>query len=113
MPSSPFRVVIAGGGVAAPEAGLALPDLHPPRALSVEVIAPDTRFVYRPLSVRDPFGPRSTRAYDLEPLVQHAGARMRHGQVDSVEPDERLVTLGDGTQLAYDALLLATGVTRQ
>jgi sulfide:quinone oxidoreductase len=113
MSSSPFRVVIAGGGVAALEAVLAFQELDVDHALSVEVVAPDTRFVYRPLSVRDPFGPRSTRAYDLEPLVEHAGARMRHGQVDSVDPDERLVTLGDGTQLPYDALLLATGVARQ
>jgi sulfide:quinone oxidoreductase len=113
MPSSPFRVVIAGGGVAALEAVLAFHELDPDRALSVEVVAPDTRFVYRPLSVRDPFGPRSTRAYDLEPLVQRAGAQLRHGQVDAVDPDERTITLGDGAQLAYDALLLATGVTRQ
>jgi sulfide:quinone oxidoreductase len=113
MPSSPFRVVIAGGGVAALEAVLAFQELDIDHALSVEVVAPDTRFVYRQLSVRDPFGPRSTRAYDLEPLVQQAGARMRHGQVDGVDPDERLVTLGDGTQLPYDALLLATGVARQ
>jgi sulfide:quinone oxidoreductase len=113
MPASPFRVVIAGGGVAALEAVLAFQELDPDHALSVEVIAPDTRFVYRPLSVRDPFGPRSTRAYDLEPLVQRAGARMRHGQIDAVDPDDRLVTLGDGTLLPYDALLLATGVSRQ
>ena len=113
MSTSPFRVVIAGGGVAALEAVLALQELDTDRVLSVEVVAPDTRFVYRPLSVRDPFGPRSTRAYDLEPLVQRAGGRLRHGQVDAVDPDERLITLGDGTQLSYDALLLATGVTRQ
>jgi len=113
MSTSPFRVVIAGGGVAALEAVLAFQELDRDRALGVEVIAPDTRFVYRPLSVRDPFGPRSTRAYDLEPLVQHAGAQLRHGQVDAIDPDDRIVTLGDGTQLPYDALLLATGVTRQ
>jgi sulfide:quinone oxidoreductase len=113
MPSSPFRVVIAGGGVAALEAVLAFQELDPDHALSVEVIAPDTRFVYRPLSVRDPFGPRSTRAYDLEPLVQQAGASFRHGQVAAIDPDDRLVTLGDGSALMYDALLLATGVARQ
>jgi len=113
MPSTSFRVVIAGGGVAALEAVLAFQELDRDHALSVEVVAPDTRFVYRPLSVRDPFGPRSTRAYDLEPLVQHAGARLRRGQVDAVDPDGRLITLGDGMQLPYDALLLATGVTRQ
>src|SRR5512132_3905996 len=97
MSPSPFRVVIAGGGVAALEAVLAFQELDADHALSVEVVAPDTRFVYRPLSVRDPFGPRSTRAYDLEPLVQRAGAQLRHGQVDAVDPDERLITLGDGT----------------
>jgi sulfide:quinone oxidoreductase len=112
MPSSSFRVVIAGGGVAALEAVLAFQELDPDRSLRVEVIAPDTRFVYRPLSVRDPFGPRSTRAYDLEPLVQRAGASFRRGQVDAVDPDDRFLTLGDGMQLPYDALLLATGAAR-
>jgi sulfide:quinone oxidoreductase len=113
MTSSPFRVLIAGGGVAALEAVLALQDLDPDRALDVEVIAPESRFVYRPLSVRDPFGPRATRAYELAPIVEGAGARLRRAQVNAVEPDDRLVTLGDGTQLPYDALLLATGTARQ
>ena len=113
MSTTPFRVLIAGGGVAALEAVLALQELDQGRLLHVEVIAPETRFVYRPLAVRDPFGPRATRSYDLLPLVEGAGAELRHGQVDAVEPDERHVTLGDGTQLDYDALLLATGVTRR
>ena len=108
-----FRILIAGGGVAALEAVLTLQELDVDRSLQVEVIAPETRFVYRPLSVRDPFGPRATRFYDLKPLVEGAGAELRHGQVDTVGPDERFVTLGDGTQLPYDALLLATGVLRR
>ena len=107
-----FRVLIAGGGVAALEAVLALSELDPDRDLDVEVIAPEARFIYRPLSVRDPFGPRATRTYDLEPLVEGTGARLRRGQVDAVDPDERFVTLGDGSRLDYDALLLATGVQR-
>jgi sulfide:quinone oxidoreductase len=110
--STPFRVLIAGGGVAGLEAALALRAADPDRALQVEVIAPESRFVYRPLSVRDPFGPRATRAYDLEPLLADAGAHLRRGQVHAVEPDERIATLGDGTRLAYDALLLATGAAR-
>jgi sulfide:quinone oxidoreductase len=113
MPSSPFRVIVAGGGVAALEAVLAFQDLDPGRELHVEVVAPETRFVYRPLSVRDPFGPRATRAYDLQPLVEGAGAHLRRGQMDAVDPDGRLATLGDGTQLPYDALLLATGTDRR
>jgi sulfide:quinone oxidoreductase len=113
MASSPFRVLIAGGGVAALEAVLAFQDIDPDRALRINVIAPESRFVYRPLSVRDPFGPRATRGYELAPLVEGAGAQLRPGQVDAIEPDERLATLGDGTQLPYDALLLATGAARQ
>jgi sulfide:quinone oxidoreductase len=110
--STPFRVLIAGGGVAGLEASLALQSLDPDRALHVDVITPESRFVYRPLSVRDPFGPRATRAYDLEPLVTGAGAHLRRGQVTAVEPDQRVAILGDGTQLPYDALLLATGAAR-
>jgi sulfide:quinone oxidoreductase len=113
MSSTPFRVLIAGGGVAALEAVLAFQDIDPDRELDVELIAPASRFVYRPLSVRDPFGERATRAYELAPIVEGAGARLHRGQVDAVEPDERVVTLGDGTQLPYDALLLATGAARQ
>jgi sulfide:quinone oxidoreductase len=113
MAPTPFRVLIAGGGVAALEAVLTLQELDEDRSLHVEVIAPESRFVYRPLSVRDPFGPRATRSYELRPLVEGAGAELRHGQIDAVEPDERFVTLGDGTRLDYDALLLATGVLRQ
>jgi sulfide:quinone oxidoreductase len=113
MSTTAFRVLIAGGGVAALEAVLALQELDPDRALEVEVIAPETRFVYRPLSVRDPFGPRATRAFALEPIVSGAGAQLRHGQLDAVDPDERIATLGDGTRLHYDALLLATGALRR
>lgn len=113
MSPTPFRVLIAGGGVAALEAVLTFQELDAGSALHIEVIAPETRFVYRPLSVRDPFGPRATRSYDLRPLVEGAGAELRHGQVDAVEPDERVVTLGDGTRLPYDALLLATGALRR
>jgi len=113
MSSSPFRVLIAGGGVAALEAVLAFQEIDPDRELDVELIAPESRFVYRPLSVRDPFGPSATRAYELAPIVEGTGARLRRGQVDGVEPDDRVVTLGDGTQLRYDALLLATGAARR
>jgi sulfide:quinone oxidoreductase len=47
------RVVIAGGGVAALEAALALQDLAPELA-DVEIVAPDEDFVYRPRGVGGP-----------------------------------------------------------
>ena len=52
---SRMRVLIAGGGVAALEAMLALRALAADR-VSVVLVAPDREFVYRPLAVAEPFG---------------------------------------------------------
>src|SRR6476469_4463187 len=48
------RVLIAGGGVAALEAALALRALAENR-VTVELVAPKTEFTYRPLAVAEPF----------------------------------------------------------
>ena len=53
------RVLIAGGGVAALEAALALRALAEDR-VRVELLAPETQFWYRPLAVAD-FGVESRR----------------------------------------------------
>ena len=50
--SNPFKVVIAGGGVAALEAALALRALGAER-FDVTLIAPNEDFVYRPMAVRE------------------------------------------------------------
>ena len=55
------RVVIVGGGVAGLEALLALDDLGGDR-VSLTLVAPQPDFVYRPLLVEEPFGPRADRA---------------------------------------------------
>src|SRR5512146_2376179 len=61
------RVLIAGGGVAALEAALALRDLAGER-LEVEIWAPSADFVYRPFAVGEPI------PYDS--LLVAWGARM-------------------------------------
>jgi sulfide:quinone oxidoreductase len=101
------RVVIAGGGVAALEAALALQDLAPELA-DVEIVAPDEEFVYRPLAVAEPFLVGEVRRFPLTHLVEAAGARMHRGKVTAVDPGARLVVTDDGT-LPYDAVLLALG----
>jgi sulfide:quinone oxidoreductase len=101
------RVVIAGGGVAALEAALALQHLAPELA-DVEVIAPDEDFVYRPLAVAEPFLVGEVRRFPLHTLVEAAGATLRQTKVTSVDPGARLVQTEDGA-IAYDALLLALG----
>jgi sulfide:quinone oxidoreductase len=101
------RVVIAGGGVAALEAALALQDLAPELA-DVEIVAPDEDFVYRPLAVAEPFLVGEVRRFPLDHRVEAAGARMHRARVTAVDPGARLVVTEDGTR-PYDALLLALG----
>jgi sulfide:quinone oxidoreductase len=49
------RVLVAGGGVAALETVLALRSLAQDR-VQVTLLAPERDFVYRPLTVSEPFG---------------------------------------------------------
>ena len=104
----PLRVLVAGGGVAALEATLALRALAEDR-VSVEVIAPDADFVYRPMAVVEPFRLGEVRRYPLHRLIQSAGAELRTGRVTSVDPDRRVLSTDDGAERAYDALLIALG----
>lgn len=109
MKSDPLRVVIAGGGVAALEATLALRALAENR-VSIELIAPEPDFVYRPLSVGDPFEVAETRRFPLSSLVDSAGGVLRPGRVTAVDPGERFVET-DGERVPYDALLVALGAS--
>ena len=107
MKSDPLRVVIAGGGVAALEATLALRALAENR-VSIELVAPEADFVYRPLSVGDPFEVAETRRFPLAQLVDSAGGVLRPGSVTAVNPGEQFVET-DGERVPYDALLVALG----
>ena len=105
---TPFHVVVAGAGVAALEAALAL------RALAgdlvrVELIAPETEFIYRPLAVAEPFRTDEVRRFPLEPLVDATGAALRRDSLASVEPAERRAQLASGEAVEYDAFVLAVG----
>ncbi len=75
-----LRVIIAGGGVAALETALALAHLAPGRT-DVTVIAPNAEFVYRPLTVREPFAYGAARRYPLASIVQDAGAKLFAGEL--------------------------------
>jgi sulfide:quinone oxidoreductase len=105
---TPLHVLIAGAGVAALEAALALRALAAGR-VSVELVAPDTEFTYRPLAVAEPFRADQVRRFPLEPLVAATGASLRAGALASVEPEQKRVALDGGEVLAYDAFVLAVG----
>jgi sulfide:quinone oxidoreductase len=105
---TPFHVVIAGAGVAALEAALALRALAAD-LVSVELVAPESEFSYRPLAVTEPFRVGEVRRFPLEPLVAATGATLRRGVIAKVAPDEKAVTLDDGPSLDFDAFVLALG----
>jgi len=102
------RVLIAGGGVAAIEAALALRDLAGER-LAVELCSPRDDFVYRPFAVGEPYGAANLLRYDLGSLAERAGASFRPGGISAVAPEAHEAYSRDGDVLPYDHLLVAPG----
>ena len=107
-PAGKLRVVVVGGGVAALESVLALADLAPDRT-DVTMLAPNKEFVYRPMTVREPFAYGAARRYALESIVRKAGARLLSDELVWVDPAKQTVHTRSGESIEYDALLLALG----
>jgi len=112
MSEAPLKVVIGGGGVAALEALLALRALARD-PVSIEVVAPESEFVYRPLAVAEPFLAGEARRFPLARLVEDAGGGCRQGLVTRVDLGRRVVELEGGARLPYDVLLVALGAKPQ
>ncbi|MBO0768871.1 MAG: hypothetical protein J2O48_09335 [Solirubrobacterales bacterium] len=103
-----FRVLIAGGGVAALEAALALAD-RGGEHVQTTLLAPNSEFVYRPLAVREPFGGGHAARFPLAQLAHAAGATHVQRHLEWVDHFKRLVHTRGGPPISYDALLLALG----
>jgi sulfide:quinone oxidoreductase len=103
-----LRVVIVGGGVAALETVLALHELAPEQ-ITTTVIAPNDEFVYRPMTVREPFAYAPARRYPLAQVVGDAGAELLADQLAWVEPDKHVLHTEAERTIEYDALVLALG----
>lgn len=112
MNDNRMHVVIAGAGVAGLETALAL-DALAREYVTVELVAPEREFTYRPLAVAEPFQVGEVRRFPLDQLVDAAGADLRGGRLVGVEADAKQALLADGESLAYDALVLALGVQPQ
>jgi sulfide:quinone oxidoreductase len=102
------RVVIAGGGVAALEALLAL-RADAGELVDITLVADTDTFSYRSLQVGEAFGVGHPRRYPLEMLVADAGGRFVQAPIAAVDSAARELLLGDGGSVTYDALLLALG----
>lgn len=109
MSDSRRRVVVAGAGVAGLETALAL-RAYAGELLSVEVVAPEQEFTYRPLAVAEPFLAEEVQRAPLEGLVRAAGAKFRNGTLVAMDAEHRIALLETGSEVAYDVLVLALGV---
>jgi sulfide:quinone oxidoreductase len=101
------KVVIGGAGVAGLEAALALRALAGDR-IEVEMVSPERDFVYRPLSVAEPFRVGEARRFPLERLVEAAGAKLAGATLLGVDPEQHEIATSAGSR-SYDLLLLALG----
>lgn len=107
-PSVPERVVIAGGGVAALEALIALRDLAGER-VEITLVAPDEAFTYRPMTVAEPFATGHANRYELAGIAARFEARLVRDTVAAVDPLEQVVRTAEGERIPYEHLVLATG----
>ncbi len=104
-----LRVLIAGGGVAAVEALLALRALAGPR-VEVTLLSPEQGFLYRPVTVAEAFERGEARTYSLADIVADQG----HGalvwdSLTEVDAENGVGITASGKQLPFDALVIATG----
>lgn len=106
--SGPFRVLVAGGGVAALETMIALRALAGDR-VETTLVAPDYEFHHRPLSTAEPFGLGEVQRFDLRGLTQGCGAVLHLGSLVAVDPERRSARTSRGVTYAYDALVIAVG----
>ncbi len=103
-----FKVLIVGGGVAALEAALALRDFGGER-IGTTMLAPNPEFIYRPMTVQEPFGYAAAQRYPLEEIARDIGVELLADSFKWLDADSRAVHTEGGKQLSYDALLLALG----
>ena len=107
-----MHVVIAGGGVAALEATIALRDLAGER-VSITMLAPEEEFVFKPLSVGEPFALGHPQRLPLKKFAQDLHVDLVRDGLASVSPGSHAARTTGGDELKYEKLIIATGARRE
>lgn len=102
------RVLIAGAGVAAVEAVLALREFAG-RNVGIELLAPTHELEHRPASVAAPFGLAAPPPLALDELAARYSVRLVRGELVGVDVPSRTAHLAGGGDRTYDLLLVAVG----
>ena len=103
------HVVIVGGGFAGIAAMRSLRDAD----VRITLIDRHVYNMFQPLMYQVATGGLNAGdvTYFLRSLrSKQSNADFRHGLLTTIRADERIVTLRDGEEIAYDALVLANGV---
>ena len=104
------RILVLGGGTGGTLAANRLRDRYAPDAAQITVVDEDDRHVYQPGLLFVPFG-----LANADDIIRPRRAQLRDGieyveqRIDRVDLERDSVALADGTELAYDVLVVATG----
>lgn len=105
-------VVIAGAGVAGLEAAFALHESAGGH-INLTVVAPESEFVLRPVTLREPMAAVRAERYSLAAILADAGAEVLLDRFRWLDAPNRIVHTRDGRELPYDAFVLALGARRR
>jgi sulfide:quinone oxidoreductase len=106
------HVVIAGGGVGALEALLALQS-HAGDRVRISMLTATRHLTYRALSVAEPFGSEPAPRYDWLEITRDRGVHWINDRVARVRSGAHEIETQHGPAIHYDALLLALGAHPQ
>ncbi|WP_028063925.1 NAD(P)/FAD-dependent oxidoreductase [Solirubrobacter soli] len=101
------ELLIAGGGPAALEGAMAVQRLAGER-VHITLLSDREDFVYRPVSVAEPFGLAPPERFSLRGIAAERGIGFRVGPLRAVDAEGHRV-LCDDEWVPYDTLLLAIG----
>ncbi len=79
------------------------------RRAEVTILAPEAKFLNRPMSVDEPFKPKRVRGLKLAEVATEFGARWHRGKLDRVDRERSVAVTAGGDEIPYDRLVLALG----